>query len=778
MEKFEIPIEGMHCVNCAARIEKALNEVEGVHANVNFANEKAYVEFDPGKADPNRLVEVVEKNGFKVPMEKVNLTISGMHCANCALTIENALNAIEGVEANVNFASEKALVSFPRSAVSVSRLVEAVKNAGYDATIAQAEDSRKKERQEAYRKDFRLVVLSACLTFPLLLHMAGFSVPGYLQLMLATPVQFWVGRRFYLGAYHSLRAGSSNMDVLVALGTSVAYFYSATVVLFSLNLHVYFEAGAAVITLVLLGKMLEARAKGKTSGAIEELVKLAPKIAHVEKDGKIADIEASLVAVGDAFMVKAGEAFPVDGIVTEGISSADESMLTGESIPVEKRQGDKVFAATINQTGSVKCKATSVGEHTQLAAIIRLVEEAQGSKAPIQRLADRVAGIFVPAVVAAAAITLISWWLLGHPMHGLINAVAVLVIACPCALGLATPTAIMVGIGQGAKSGILVRDAEALEQAEKIEVLVVDKTGTLTEGKPEVSEISAFGIPEGELMALAMALEMGSEHPLAKAVIEKGRAMGISPLEASEFNAIPGGGVTALVQGQRCWLGSPSLLRENGIAVDLSPCGKTRICIARDKTLVGTIAVSDRLRPTSKNAVSRLKAMGIKVVMMTGDNEDAAKTIADAAGIDNYLAGVRPENKAGAVLDLKREGKFVAMAGDGINDAPALAAADVGFAIGSGSDIAIEASGITLMKSDMEDVADAVALSRATLKKIRQNLFFAFFYNVLGIPLAAFGLLNPVVAGAAMAMSSVSVVSNSLLLRKWRATSRTPTIRP
>ena len=778
MEKIEIPIEGMHCVNCAARVEKALNEVEGVRANVNFANERAYVEFDPDKADSNKLVEVVERNGFKVPRENVNLSISGMHCANCALNIEKALNAIEGVEANVNFASEKALVSFPRSAVSVSRLVEAVRHAGYDASIAQAEDTRKKEREEAYRRDFRLVVLSACLTSPLLLHMAGFPIPGYLQLILATPVQFWVGRRFYLGAYHSLRGGSSNMDVLVALGTSVAYFYSAIVTLFSLNLHVYFEAGAAVITLVLLGKMLEARAKGKTSGAIEELVKLAPKIAHVEHNGKISDIEASLVAVGDIFLVKSGEAFPVDGIVIEGSSSANESMLTGESIPVEKREGDKVFAATVNQTGSVKCKAISVGEHTQLAAIIRLVEEAQGSKAPIQRLADRIAGIFVPAVVTVASITLIAWWLIGHPMQGLINAVAVLVIACPCALGLATPTAIMVGIGQGAKSGILVRDAEALEHAEKIEVLVVDKTGTLTEGKPEVTEINGIGMQEEELMALAMALEMDSEHPLAKAVIEKGREMGISPFDASEFSAIPGGGVTALVNGQRCWLGSPALLNENGIAADLRANGKTQVCVAKDKTLVGTITVSDRLRPTSKNAVSRLKSMGIKVVMMTGDNKDTAKAIADDAGIDNYLAGVRPENKASAILDLKKEGKFVAMAGDGINDAPALAAADVSFAIGSGSDIAIEASGVTLMKSDMESVADAVALSRATLKKIRQNLFFAFFYNVLGIPLAAFGLLNPVVAGAAMAMSSVSVVSNSLLLRKWRATSRPATSAP
>ncbi len=768
MEKIELPVEGMHCVNCAGRVEKALNEVEGASANVNFASEKAYIEYDPQSTSPDKLVEVVQKTGFKVPQEKVNLLISGMHCANCALTIEKALNALKGVEANVNFASEKALVAFPRGSVKVEKLIEAVKDAGYAASLAKAEDSRKKEREEAYRKDLGVFLVAAILTAPLLLHMAGLHIPRLLQFMLATPVQFWAGRRFYVGAWHSLKGGSANMDVLVALGTSVAYFFSAIVTLYSLDLHVYFEAGAAVITLVMLGKMLEARAKGKTSGAIEELLKLAPKTAHVERNGEIHDVEAGSIEVGDIFLVRAGETVPVDGIVVGGSSSIDESMLTGESIPVEKTEGGKVYAATLNQTGSVKCRATGVGEHTQLSAIIRLVEEAQGSKAPIQRLADRISGIFVPAVISVALLAFSFWWLTGHPTEALVNAVAVLVIACPCALGLATPTAIMVGIGQGARAGILVRDAQALEQAEKVGILVLDKTGTLTEGKPSVTDIHGINIAEKELMSIAMALESGSEHPLAKAILEKGKEMGAAPLTASEFAAIPGGGVTARIDGSKCWLGSPALLSEQGIAFDVPSNGKTLVGIAREATLIGWIGISDKLRPTSKQAVSRLRAMGIEVCMMTGDNEDTAKAIAAEAGIEKFLANVLPRDKAGEISKLKEKGKIVAMAGDGINDAPALAASDVSFAIGSGSDIAIEAADITLMKSDLGSLADAIELSKATLKKIRQNLFFAFVYNVLGIPLAAMGFLNPVIAGAAMAMSSVSVVSNSLLLKRWR----------
>ncbi len=764
MEKIEIPIEGMHCVNCAGRVEKALNAVEGVKANVNFANEKAYVEYDPEKTGSKALVDVVLKTGFDVPKETVNLSISGMHCANCALTIEKALNALEGVEANVNFASEKAHVRFPRGSVTVPRLIEAVENAGYEASPA--ETGRK--REEAYKKDLGLFLFSATLTFPLLLHMAGFHIPRLIQLILATPVQFWVGRRFYVGAWHSLKGGSANMDVLVALGTSVAYFYSVIVTLFSLDLHLYFEAGASVITLVLMGKMLEGRVKGKTSGAIEELVKLQPKAAHVERDGEWIDIEASQLRVGDLFLVKAGEIVPVDGIVIEGNSMVDESMLTGESIPVEKKPRDRIYAATVNQNGAIRCEASSVGEETQLAAIIRLVEEAQGSKAPIQRLADKISAIFVPSVASVALLTLASWWISGHPVPGLINAVAVLVIACPCALGLATPTAIMVGIGQGAKSGILVRNAQALEHAEKIEILVLDKTGTLTEGRPSVTKIEAFSLSENELISIAMALESGSEHPLAKAIVEKGKAMNALPLSAERFSAIPGGGVTATIGNIRYWLGSPPLLAEKGIGMEGLQGGDTLVGLAREDELIGVFHIADRLRPTSGDAVKRLKSMGIEIVMMTGDNQATAEIIAEQAGIEQFLSNVLPGNKAAEVSRLKAQGKIVAMAGDGINDAPALAASDVSFAIGSGSGIAIESADITLMRSDLNSVADAIELSRATLKKIRQNLFFAFVYNVLGIPLAALGFLSPVFAGAAMAMSSVSVVSNSLLLKKWK----------
>ena len=557
------------------------------------------------------------------------------------------------------------------------------------------------------------------------------------------------------------------MDVLVALGTSVAYFFSAIVTLFSLNQHVYFEAGAAVITLVLLGKILEARAKAKTSGAIEELVRLRPKSAHLERNGEIIEVDAASLSVGDIFLVKAGESIPADGLVLSGDSMIDESMLTGESIPVEKREGNRIFAATINQTGSLRCRASAVGSGTQLSAIIRLVEEAQGSKAPIQRLADRISGIFVPAVVSISILTFLFWWLSGNPSAGLVDAVAVLVIACPCALGLATPTAIMVGIGQGAKAGILVRDAQALENAERIATLVLDKTGTLTEGKPSVTGVVPISISEAKLLSIAMSLEAGSEHPIARAIIEKAKAGGAAGQEVSGFQATPGGGITGTVAGRKYRMGSPSFLAEAGISMETNGNG-TLVGVAEEGKLIGTFSISDSLRKNSAEAVKRLRKMGMEIVMLTGDNAGTASEIAKQAGIERFLAGVLPGEKAAEVARLKAQGSFVAMAGDGINDAPALAAADVSFAIGSGSDIALEASGITLMNSNLESVADAVDLSRKTMKKIRQNLFFAFIYNVFGIPLAAAGMLNPVVAGAAMAMSSVSVVSNSLLLRKWK----------
>ncbi|SEL51342.1 heavy metal translocating P-type ATPase [Nitrosovibrio tenuis] len=793
LKQIELAIEGMTCTACAARIEKTLNRLPGVRAAVNFASEKARVEFDAAMIQPEDLVRSIEKTGFHVVPQSVQLQISGMTCATCSNRIEKALNSLPGVTATVNLATEAAHASFSPGAVAVDELLAAVARSGYKASeISEASRTEEKARRlAAYHAEMRIFWISAILTLPLVLQMAAmFSggheeiLPRWLQLLLATPVQFWVGKRFYIAAWNALRGGGANMDVLIALGTSMAYFFSAIVTLLALDQHVYFEASAAIITLVLLGKLMEARAKSKTSAAIEELIRLQPKIARVERDGEIVEVDASTLKTGDIFIVRPGEYLPVDGVVIEGTSSVNEAMLTGESLPVAKRAGVKVYAATLNQQGLLKCRATSVGAHTQLAAIIRLVEEAQGSKAPIQRLADTISGIFVPVVVTLSAVTLIfTWWLAGDFVPALINGVAVLVIACPCALGLATPTAIMVGTGRGAQVGVLVKNAAALEQAEKIQVLIVDKTGTLTEGRPTVTDIVSTGsVTERDLLQLAVTLEQGSEHPLAKAVMDYAASMDIRPRTMSDFSAVTGGGITARIDGVEYILGSPGFLQEHGASPDnnaiavLQAKGKTVVGLASAATVSGSgfevlgyLAIADRLRSTSAPAVERLQAMGIEVMMLTGDNAATAAAIARQAGITVYRAEVLPQEKAAEVGKIKSDGKFTGMVGDGINDAPALAAADVSFAIGAGSDVAIEAADITLMRNDLMSVADAISLSRATLRKIRQNLFFAFIYNIFGIPLAAIGLLNPVIAGAAMAMSSVSVVSNSLLLKRWRA---------
>ncbi|MDO8436941.1 MAG: heavy metal translocating P-type ATPase [Nitrosomonadaceae bacterium] len=791
LRQIELPIEGMTCAACAARIEKNLNKLPGVHAAVNFANEKVRVELDDDTTTrPEDLVRSIEQAGFHVIPQSVQLQISGMTCAACSGRIEKALNKLPGVSATVNLATETARASFNPGMVTVDKLIAAVVKAGYGASeISDASRAEEKVRRlAAYHAELRLFWISAALTLPLLLQMgAMFSgahddlLPRWLQWLLATPVQFWVGKRFYIAAWHALRGGSANMDVLIALGTSMAYLFSAVVTALALQQHVYFEASAAIITLVLLGKLMEARAKGKTSAAIEELIKLQPKTARVERNGEIIEVDASTLVVSDIFIVRPGENLPVDGVVIEGASSVNEAMLTGESLPVGKQVGAKVYAATMNQQGLLKCRATGVGAHTQLAAIIRLVEQAQGSKAPIQRMADTISAVFVPVVVAISALTLVfTWWLAGDFVPALINAVAVLVIACPCALGLATPTAIMVGTGRGAQTGILVKNAAALEHAEKIQVLIVDKTGTLTEGKPAVTDIVLAGsATEHDLMQVAATLEQGSEHPLAKAVLERAAGMNIRPDAVSDFSAIVGSGITARIDGTEYLLGSPKFLGDRGAAIDdtriavLQAAGKTVIAVASVTNdvpeVLGYLAIADRLRSTSAQAVKRLQAMGIEVVMLTGDNPATAAAIARQAGITSYRAEVLPQDKAAAVEKAKAGGKFTGTVGDGINDAPALAAADVSFAIGAGSDVAIEAADITLMRDDLMSAADAISLSRATLSKIRQNLFFAFIYNVLGIPLAAAGLLNPVIAGAAMAMSSVSVVSNSLLLKRWQA---------
>lgn len=790
LKHIELPIEGMTCAACATRIEKNLNKLSGVQAIVNFANEKAHVNYDETQVKTDVLIKAIEKSGFHIAPQSVQLQLHKMTCAACAGHIEKALNQLPGVTAHVNVATETAKVSFMPGLINIGNLIEAVVNAGYDASeINESSHAEEKARRLAtYRAELRLFWISAALTLPLVLQMgAMFSghemdmLPRWLQWLLATPVQFWIGRRFYIGGWHALRGGGANMDVLIALGTSMAYCFSAVVTTFALDQHVYFEASAAIITLVLLGKLMEARAKGKTSEAIEALIRLQPKTARIERNGEIIEVPASSLQVNDIFIVRPGENLPVDGVVIAGASSIDESMLTGESLPVSKQVSAKVFAATLNQQGLLKCRATSVGAHTQLAAIIHLVEEAQGSKAPIQRMADTISGVFVPIVVGISILTLgMTWWLTHDFVSALIHAVAVLVIACPCALGLATPTAIMVGTGRGAQVGVLVKNAAALEHAEKIQTLIVDKTGTLTEGKPAVTDIvPGESISKQDLLQIAASLEQGSEHPLARAVLDSAQKMDVPLQPIHDFSAITGSGITARISNAQYLLGSPRFLSQHGVTLDkqqitaLQAEGKTVIAVAltSDSTpkALGYLAIADRLRDTSLQAIERLQSMGIEIVMLTGDNAITAAAIAKRTGITQYRAEVLPQDKAAEVMKLKAGGQFTAMVGDGINDAPALAAADVSFAIGAGSDVAIEAADITLIRNDLMSVADAISLSRATLRKIRQNLFFAFVYNTLGIPLAAMGMLSPVIAGAAMAMSSVSVVSNSLLLKRWQA---------
>ena len=723
-------------------------------------------------------------------LQTCELALTGMTCSNCAARVEKTLNELPGVEAVVNFAAEKAHVRYYGDQVQPAAMVAAVEASGRYHALLVTDNSRAEEkaRREAYyREERRAFLISAVLTLPLLgqmFYMFGMGggamghepIPRWLQLLLATPVQFWIGSRYYVGAWYALKGGSGNMDVLVALGTSMAWLFSAVVTMLGLHgQHVYFEASATVITLILLGKILEARAKARTSGAIEALVRLQPQTARIERNGQLEEVPVAALIPGDVFVVRPGESVPVDGEVLEGNSHLNEAMLTGESLPVAKGEGSKVFAATTNGDGLLRCKATGVGGHTLLSSIIRLVEQAQGSKAPVQRLADRIAAIFVPAVCSVALLTFLGWWLVqGDFSAALINAVAVLVIACPCALGLATPTAIMVGTGLGARAGILIRNAEALELAEKLQVLAVDKTGTLTQGAPAVTDLIVVEGSEAEVLRLAASLEQASTHPLAEAIVARARADGLVLETPTDTRAEAGRGLAGTVAGQTLLAGSPAWLKAQGLVLpeqriaELQGAGRSIVALASGQRLLGVIGIADPLRETSRRAVAQLQAQGVAVVMLTGDNAGTAAAIARQAGVERFEAEVLPADKAMAIDKLRGEGRFTGMAGDGINDAPALAAADVSFAMGAGSDVAMEAADITLMRNDLGSVADAISLSRATLRKIRQNLFFAFIYNVLGIPLAAFGLLNPVVAGAAMAMSSVSVVSNSLLLRRWQ----------
>ena len=722
---------------------------------------------------------------------QVDLALEGMTCAACAVRIEKVLNRVPGTQAAVNFATETAAVRFDPTRTGVDDLVGAVAKAGYAARVkkeAQAEQAEVQARRDQTLKSLRReVVVAALLTLPLLAPMipmlAGGPhaewLPRWAQLLLATPVQFWAGRRFYLGAWHALRGGAANMDVLVALGTTVAWAYSAAITILGSAEHVYFEASAAVITLVLLGKLLEARAKAGTSAALESLAKLQPPTAYVERDGEIVEVPLQTLHAGDRFVVRAGDPVPVDGLVESGASSVDESMLTGESQPVVKQSGDRVFAGTVNHDGKLVAVAVGIGAQTLLAGIVRLVAEAQGSKAPIQRLVDRVSAVFVPVVIVIAAITFVATWLIAADVaRALVHAVAVLVIACPCALGLATPTALVVGTGRGAQLGILIRNAVALEHAGKLSTLVVDKTGTLTEGRPRVSEVFAFA---GEttapvVMATALALEQGVNHPLAKAIVEHATESGVAPVAIESLQVVPGKGARArrvsdgavLLVGSRAFLAEQKVADSGDVAQVLRDAGHTLVGVAANARLLGWIGLVDRIRPSAGDAVRRLRSMGVNVVMITGDHEGAASAVAREIGVADYRAGVSPAGKAQAIRELGQGGRVVGMVGDGVNDAPALAAADVSFAIGAGSAVAIQAADVTLIRDDLSAIADAVALSRATLATIRRNLVFAFGYNVLGIPLAAIGALSPVVAGAAMALSSVSVVLSALALKRWR----------
>lgn len=723
----------------------------------------------------------------KMEIKKINLEVIGMTCSACSSRVEKVLNKLEGVEsAVVNLSTNKATVKYKSEMIEEKELLDAVEKAGYKAEIERERNlDKEKERREKEIQSLKTsFIISAILSLPLFaamfFHMAGIDTiltNGWFQLALATPVQFIIGYRFYSGAYKSLRGGGANMDVLVVMGTSAAYFYSVYNLLGGVHEY-YFEASAVIITLILLGKTFESVAKGKTSEAIKKLMGLQPKTARVIKDGKEFDLPIEELEIGDEVVVRPGEKVPVDGVIIEGHSSLDESMITGESIPIDKTVDDKVIGATINKFGSFKFKATNIGKDTVLSQIIKLVEDAQGSKAPVQRLADKISGIFVPVVVGIALVTFIGFYLYTRDFSiGLINAVSVLVIACPCALGLATPTAIMVGTGKGAENGILIKSGEHLERAHEMDSIIFDKTGTITKGEPEVTDILSFnGLSDEEILNISASVEKMSEHPLGQSIVKRAEENMIMIKEPENFEAIPGKGLKATLDGRSILIGNRKLMRENNIKIEtkedelkkLEAEGKTAMLLSIDKKLGGIIAVADSIKDTSLAAIKELQDMGLEVYMITGDNEITAKAIAKQVGIDNVLADVLPENKAENVKKLKEQGKHVGMVGDGINDAPALAQADVGFAIGTGTDVAMEAADITLMRGNLQGIVTAVKLSHRTMKTIKQNLFWAFFYNAIGIPFAALGFLNPMVAGAAMAFSSVSVVTNSLRLKSFK----------
>jgi Cu+-exporting ATPase len=783
---FDLPIAGMTCASCAGRVERALSKVSGTRAvSVNLATEQARVEA-PGDSLP-ALMEAVERAGYSVPQQTIELSIEGMTCASCVGRVERALNKVPGVKSvSVNLANERAHLEL-LGQVDSQTLTDAVGKAGYSASVWQAENPPTDNQQQRLQRErwalICAIVLALPLVLPMLLQPFGihWMLPAWAQFALATPVQFIFGARFYVAAWKAVRAGAGNMDLLVALGTSAGYGLSlyewATAA--GRMPHLYFEASAVVIALVLLGKYLESRAKRQTASAIRALEALRPERAIQVIEGREQDVAISALRLGDRVLVKPGERFPVDGEVLEGQSHADEALISGESLPVPKQPGDKVTGGAINGEGRLLVSTTALGAESVLARIIRLVEDAQAAKAPIQKLVDKVSQVFVPTVLVLALATLIGWWLYGAPLEtALINAVAVLVIACPCALGLATPTAIMAGTGVAARHGILIKDAEALERAHEVSAVVFDKTGTLTSGAPRIAHFTAVDGDEDNLLKLAGALQRGSEHPLAKAVLDAAAERNLQVPDIIDSQSLTGRGIAGTLQGRRLALGNRRMLDESTLSAgNLAESAKAWEAEGRtlswlieqspEPRVLGLFAFGDTLKPGALQAVQQLAARGIHSHLLTGDNRGSAKVVAEALGISSVHAEVLPADKAATVAELKKTG-VVAMVGDGINDAPALAAADIGIAMGGGTDVAMHAAGITLMRGDPRLVPAALEISRKTYAKIRQNLFWAFVYNLIGIPLAAFGFLNPVLAGAAMALSSVSVVSNALLLKTWK----------